>query len=140
MQTVEMGYNNVWVLRSALVNNDTSFESSLQSARLVQQFVYGLLQVSLEKLLIETTPLTKTRLYGYIEKPAQWYDRNGVPQPVQARIFIGNMYQITNIIFEHLVELRASNSTNVNLTYFNTLTDNFQEMKRLNEFFLIDYQ
>ena len=140
MQTVEMGYNNVWVLRSALVNNDTSFESSLQSARLVQQFVYGLLQVSLEKLLIETTPLTKTRLYGYIEKPAQWYDRNGVPQSVQARIFIGNMYQITNIIFEHLVELRASNSTNVNLTYFNTLTDNFQEMKRLNEFFLIDYQ
>ena len=124
MQTVEMGYNNVWVLRSALVNNDTSFESSLQSARLVQQFVYGLLQVSLEKLLIETTPLTKTRLYGYIEKPAQWYDRNGVPQSVQARIFIGNMYQLTNIIFEHLVELRASNSTNVNLTYFNTLTDN----------------
>ena len=140
MQTVEMGYNNVWVLRSALVINDTSFESSLQSARLVQQFVYGLLQVSLEKLLIETTPLTKTRLYGYIEKPAQWYDRNGVPQSVQARIFIGNMYQITNIIFEHLVELRASNSTNVDLTYFNTLTDNFQEMKRLNEFFLIDYQ
>ena len=90
--------------------------------------------------MADTTPLTNTRLYGYIEKPAQWYDRNGVAQPVQARIFIGNMYQATNIIFEHLEGLRAANSTDVDLTFFNALTDNFQEMKRLNEFLLVDYQ
>ena len=50
------------------------------------------------------------------------------------------MYHITNTVFRQLEESRANNSTYVNLTLFHTLTANFQEMKRLNEFFLLDYQ
>lgn len=73
MQTTEICYGYTYVLKSQLINSSNAeFASTLESARLVNNYVYSLREASFQSLITNVTELTKDRLYAYLEKPTFW--------------------------------------------------------------------
>jgi hypothetical protein len=74
MQTTEIGYNYIYVLKSQLLSNASlaEFESTLQSARLVNTYVYSLREADFASLITNVTELSKDRFYSYLQQPATW--------------------------------------------------------------------
>jgi hypothetical protein len=80
LQSTEIGYGFIYMLRSQLTDTSVAeFNSTLQSARLVNKYVYSLREVDFASLVTNATKLTKDRLYSYLEKPTTWQLHN---QPV----------------------------------------------------------
>jgi hypothetical protein len=74
MQTTEIGYSYIYMLRSQLLSNATQaeFASTLQSARLVNSYVYSLRESDFASLITNVTELSKDRFYSYLQQPAVW--------------------------------------------------------------------
>jgi hypothetical protein len=72
MQTTEIGYSYIYMLRTQLLANvsQAEFESTLKSARLVNSYVYSLREADFARLITNVTELSKDRFYSYLEKPA----------------------------------------------------------------------
>jgi len=67
MQTTEIAYNQLYVLRSQVLNGTViDFNSTLQSAQLIQSYVYKLRENSFSSVITNVTELTKQRMYSYI--------------------------------------------------------------------------
>lgn len=68
MQTTEIAYNFIYTLRSQVLTAASQKEiaSTLQSARLVNTYVYGLREADLASLITNVTELSKDRFYSYL--------------------------------------------------------------------------
>lgn len=60
MQTTEIAYAYTYILKSQLSTaNSTEFASTMQSARLINSYVYSLREADLASLISKMTALTK---------------------------------------------------------------------------------
>jgi hypothetical protein len=140
MQTTEIAYSYIYTLRSQLANSSQAeFASTLESARLVNSYVYSLREADFASLVTNVTALTKDRLYAYIQQPTVW-SGNQLQHQVLTHQFLENMYYLTGRVINELEASKAQNSTSVDSTAFDGLFANFPEMRWLNEHFLEDYQ
>lgn len=126
MQTTEIGYSYIYMLRSQLLANasQAEFASTLASARLVNSYVYSLRQSNFAGLITNVTELSKDRFYSYLEKPAVWSYQTR-PSQVITHQFLENMYYLSTRVINELEALRAANSTKINTTFFQELFNNF---------------
>jgi hypothetical protein len=119
MQTTEIGYGYIYMLRSQLLANATpaEFNSTLQSARLVNAYVYSLREANFASLITDVAELSKDRFYSYLEEDTSWLMHNR-PTPVITHQFLENMYYLSTRVINELEALRAANSTKINSTFF----------------------
>ena len=116
MQTTEITYNYAYTLKSQLLNaSKAEFASTLQSARLVNNYVYSLREDSFSSLITNVTELTKDRLFAYLEKPTFWI-MNKRETKILTHQFMQNMHYLSARLFNEFERMKALNKTDVNNT------------------------
>lgn len=99
MQTTEISYSYTYILKSQLLNaSNEEFASTLQSARLVNNYVYSLREDSFARLVTNVTELSKDRLYAYLEQPTFWI-MNKREVKVLTHQFLQNIHYLSARLF-----------------------------------------
>jgi hypothetical protein len=140
MQSTEISYVYIYQLRmSLLAGNLVAFDSAYVSAEYIHDYAYSLSSYNFEHFGSASSMFSQKRFYNYVEEPAEWRLQSQTAS-VDTYQFLENMYYLTGKMTQQLQQLRASNSTAINLTNLQSIASNFREMETLNEHFLGEYQ